>query len=185
LTFAFAQDQRIGFSHWISTGNEMDIHFSECLEFLIFDDKTEVIAIFIEGLRDGKEFLQAADRAIEAGKPLIALKVGKSEAGAKASLSHTGAMTGSDDVYDAVFKQKRIIRAHSIEELIDYTFVLSNSPFPRGRNVGIITITGGGAILLADRLEESGLRIPPLDGLTKEKMLRIIPPLDPRSTQLI
>jgi acetyltransferase len=176
LTFAVAQDQGIGFSYWISTGNEMDLGFSDCLEYLINDHKTKLIAIFIEGLRDGKKFLQVADKAIETGKPLVALKVGTSKAGTKASLSHTGAMTGSDDAYDAVFNQKRIIRTHSIEELIDYIFVLLNSPFPRGRNVGIITITGGGAILMADRLEECGLRIPPLEGLTKDRMLKVVPP---------
>lgn len=175
LTFRVAQDVGIGFSYWISTGNEMDIGFSECLEFLINDKNTELIPCFIEGLRNGEKFLKMADKAIAAGKALIAIKVGKSNAGAKASLSHTGAMAGSDNVYEAVFEQKRIIRAHSIEELIDYIFVLLKCQPPTGRNVGIITITGGGAILMADRFEELGLRVPSLKNRTKEKMSKIVP----------
>jgi acetyltransferase len=175
LTFPVAQQMGIGFSYWISTGNEMDIVFSDCLGYLIDDDRTKLIFCFIEGMKNGTKFLRIADKAVEAKKPIIVMKVGRSPVGAEASLSHTGAMTGLDDIYNAVFQQKRMVRAYSIEELLDYIFVMINCPPPKGKNVGILSITGGGAILMTDKFDEWGLKVPPLEGKTKDKMLEIIP----------
>lgn len=175
LTFPVAQEMGIGFSYWISTGNEMDIDFADCLDYLVSDNRTKLITCFIEGIQNGKKFLRIADKALKAKKPILVMKVGKSPTGAKASLTHTGAMVGSDDIYNAVFQQKRMIRIYSIEELLDSISVMINSPPPRGKNVGIISITGGGAILMADKFDEGGLKVLPLEGKTKDEMLKIIP----------
>jgi acetate---CoA ligase (ADP-forming) len=175
LYFSVAQKARTGFSYWIATGNEIDVSYSDCLQYLIEDERTKVIACFIEGLRDGKRFIEIATEGVEKGKKIIAIKIGKSNVGKKASLSHTGAMGGSDQVYTEAFRKSGVIRVDSIEEIIDSVFMFSRNLVPDGDKVGIITITGGGGILMADKCEELGLKVPPLKGKTKEEMLNIVP----------
>lgn len=175
LCFAVAQKMRTGFSYLITTGNEMDIDISDCLEYLINDERTKVIACFIEGLKDGEKFMKIARKGMEVKKPIVALKIGKSSVGRKASLSHTGKMTGSDESYTAAFKQVGIVRADSIGEIIDSMFMFTRCPLPGGNRIGIVTITGGGAILMVDKCEELGLEVPELMGKIKEQMLKIIP----------
>ena len=175
LCFAVAQKVRTGFSYLITMGNEMDIDISDCLEYLINDEKTKAITCFIEGLKDGQKFMKIARKGMQVKKPIVALKIGKSSVGRKASLSHTGKMTGSDESYDAAFKQVGIVRAGSIEETIDSMFMFTRCSLPGGNRIGIITITGGGAILMVDKCEELGLETPELMGSIKEQMLEIIP----------
>jgi acetate---CoA ligase (ADP-forming) len=175
LCFAVAQKMKIGFSYLMTTGNEMDIDISDCLEYLIKDEKTKVIACFIEGLKDGNKFMTMAKKSMEVKKPIVALKIGKSSVGRKASLSHTGKMTGSDEVYAAAFKKAGIVRADSIEETIDSMFLFTRCLLPSGNRIGIVTITGGGAILMVDKCEELGLEVPELTGKMKQQMLEIIP----------
>jgi len=175
LYFSVSQKAKTGFSYWIATGNEMDITYSDCLQYLIEDEKTKVIACFIEGLRDGKRFITVARKAIEAKKPIVVIKTGKSGVGKKASISHTGAMGGSDEVYDEAFKKAGVIRVDSTEEIIDSIFMFSRGLIPDGDRIGIITITGGGAILMADKCEDLGLKIPELKGKTKEEILHAVP----------
>ena len=158
LCFAVAQKMKIGFSYLITTGNEMDIDISDCLEYLIHDEKTKVIACFIEGLIDGNKFMTIAKKSMEAKKPIVALKIGKSSVGRKASLSHTGKMTGSDECYAAAFKKAGIIRTEGIEETIDSMFLFTRRPLPGGNRRAIVTITGGGAILMVDTCEKWALR---------------------------
>ena len=175
LCFAVAQKMRTGFTYLIATGNEMDIDISDCLEYLINDEKTKVIACVIEGLKDGEKFMEIAKKGMEVKKPIVALKIGKSSVGRKASLSHTGKMTGSDESYAAAFKQVGVVRADSIEEIIDSVFIFTRCSLPGGNRIGIVTGTGGGGILMADKCEELGLETPELTGKIKEQMLEIIP----------
>lgn len=176
LYFSVAQKIKTGFSYWISTGNEMDVNFSDCLEYLIEDQRTKVIACFVEGLREGEKFIDIAKKGVEFKKPIVMLKIGKSSVGGKASLSHTGAMAGSDEAYEAAMKQAGIIRVESIEEILDSMFMLTRCPLPKGNRIGMITITGGGAILMADQCEALGLKVPELVGDIKKEMLKIVPP---------
>jgi acetyltransferase len=175
IYFSVAQKMKIGFSFWIATGNEMDIDFCDCLEYLIDDERTQVVVCLIEGLRDGRKFMQIAKKGIEKQKPIIVFKIGRSKMGRKASLSHTGAMAGSDEVYEAAFKQAGMIRIENIEEVLDGMFTLSRCKLPSNRRVGIITTTGGGGILLADKCEELGFEVPELRDSEKEAVSAVIP----------
>jgi acyl-CoA synthetase (NDP forming) len=163
MTGAFltrAEGRKIGFSSIISTGNEMDLEAADYLEYFLEDSRTKVIAVFLEQFRNIPKFLRVADLAREKRKPIVILKIGRTEIGAKAAASHTGALTGSDAVYDAVFKQKGITRVYAQEDLIEVASLFSRSRPPRGKRVGIVTTTGGGAMHLADECAYLGMEFP-------------------------
>jgi len=164
------QDAGIGISHFISTGNEAVLESSDFIEYLLDDPCTSVIMALIEGIRDGAKLLRVADLAVKKGKPIVVMKVGRTEAGGKAASSHTGSMTGSDAVYEAVFRQKGIIRVEEIEDLYLTASVLAKCPRPRGNRVGIITTTGGGGVILTDKLVEMGMRLPELSPQTVKSL---------------
>lgn len=155
-----SEARRIGFSYIISTGNEMDLEVSDYMRFLIDDSHTNVIAIFLEGIRNVEKFCEVVDLANEMGKPILVLKVGKTEVGSKAAASHTGTFTGSDAVYDAVFKQKGVIRLETLEDLFEVSSLFSKYKPPRGDRIGMLTTTGGGATILADACGVLGLHFP-------------------------
>lgn len=169
------RDKDTGLSYIVSTGNQVDLGVSECIKYLVSDKKTKVIATFIEGLKDVNMFLDATDLALERGKPIIVLKVGKTRAGAAAAITHTGSLTGSDAVYDAVFKQKGIIRVEDIDELVDTAKVFSVfiDNLPKGDGLGIVSQSGGLASLTADLCEEMGLNLPELSGKTLKKLVEM------------
>jgi acetyl-CoA synthetase (ADP-forming) len=156
-------------SKYISTGNEADLHMEDFLEYLAEDDKTRVIATYVEGLRDGRRFFELAKR-ITPHKPVVVLKAGGSEGAAKAVMSHTGSLAGSDTVYTAAFKQSGVIRVDDDDELCDVVDALLNSPLPRGNRVGILSIGGGPAALTAEACEKEGLAISKLEPETIQKL---------------
>ncbi len=140
----------IGFSKLISTSNEVDLDVADFVDYLADDPTTSVIALYIEGLRDSEKFTRAARKARSAGKPVVVYKVGRSEAGAHAANSHTGALAGSDDLYSAYFKQLGVIRAETFADLLDIPFALASGRSMNGRRVAILTSTGGAGTLIAD-----------------------------------
>lgn len=156
-----AADRGIGFSHVISTGNEMDLGVGEFTRYLVEDENTDAIAIFLEALRDVACFREAAVEAIGARKPIVVLKVGRTEIGARAAASHTGALTGADAVYDAFFRQYGITRVETLEDLFEVPALLCKTKPPSGRNVGVITTTGGGATIVVEAAAQAGLKFPP------------------------
>jgi acyl-CoA synthetase (NDP forming) len=164
------QDQSIGISYFISTGNEAVLESSDFIEYLLNEPSTTVVMALIEGIRDGEKFLRVADLAVRKKKPIVVMKVGKTQSGGKAASSHTGSMTGSDRVYDAVFKQKGIVRVDEIEDLYLTASALAKCPMPGGNRVGIITTTGGGGVILTDKLVEKGMDIPELSPNTAAKL---------------
>jgi acetyltransferase len=156
-----AQDSRIGLSYFISSGNEADLEVSDYIKYLVLHDpNTKVIAAVIEGFKDGAKFIEAAELALTHQKPLIVLKIGETEVGQKAAASHTGSMTGSDAVIDAVFSQKGVIRVHHYDELFQTASLFSKGRIPQGGKVGILTSTGGGGIIMADYYTKLGLTVP-------------------------
>ena len=173
--FTLARQQNIGFSYFVATGNEADVDVADCIEFLATDSHTDVIACYIEGVKDGKKLIQALKLARENGKPVIALKVGRTEAGMKAAVSHTGSIVGSDDVFSTVFKQQGVYRATTIDEFLDVTYAASQLPSPLGDRVAVFTISGGVGILLADQLIENGFTLPETPDYVKEKLKAILP----------
>jgi acetyltransferase len=165
-------DKNVGLSYSISTGNQANLDLSECLRTVVEEERTRCIAMFVEGLKDVHLFLEATDIAAEKGKPIVALKVGMTAAGAAAAATHTGSLTGSPAVYKAVFRQKGVIAVTDIEELIDTAKAFSTfiDKLPKGDGVGIISQTGGGASLSADIASELGLNLPPLSEQTARQL---------------
>ncbi len=156
----------IGLSKLISTSNEVDLELADFIDWLIEDDATKVIVLYIESVRNSDKFRQAALRAAAAGKPIVAFKIGRSEAGAKAAISHTGALAGADKMYDALFKQVGIIRADNFDSLLDMPAALATGRKLRGNRVAILTSTGGAGTLVSDALGVSGFATPAPDAVT-------------------
>jgi acyl-CoA synthetase (NDP forming) len=165
----------VAFSKYISTGNEADLHMEDYLEYLAEDDDTKIIAAYIEGLRDGRRFLQVA-RKVTAKKPFIVVKVGGTAESAKAVMSHTGALAGEDAVYTAAFKQTGVIRVDDDDELGETLLALLDGPLPRSNRVGILSIGGGPGALTAEACEKEGLVIGKLEEATLKKLDKYLPP---------
>lgn len=167
----------LGVSHWASTGNEADLDFCDFLEYMVDDPNTQVIIGFLAGVKDGQKLIYELERAAQKKKPVVLLRVGASEAAKRAAYSHTGAIVGSSRAYEAVFRQKGVVIARDIDQLIDYSMALVNTPLPKGRKVGIITESGGGGVLLTERCSELKLDIPEILGPTSETLKKVVPSL--------
>ena len=175
--FNMAQESGVGFNFIASTGNEVDLHTLDFMEYILDEPSTTMVIAYIEGIKSGQQFERLADRAIELGKPICVLKVGRSAIGQKAAASHTGSLTGSDAVFEAFFKQKGIIRADDIEDLIDVASLMQRIPgVPKGKGLGIITTSGGAGILAADTAADLGLDIPEMPPATKAAIMEVVPP---------
>jgi len=150
----------LGMSKLISTSNEVDLEMADFIDYLVDDASTKVIALYIESIRNPQKFRAAALRARLAGKPIVAFKIGRSEAGAQAAISHTGALAGQDTMYDALFRQTGVIRAQRFSDLLDMPSALSTGRILRGRRVAILTSTGGAGTLVSDSLGVAGFETP-------------------------
>ncbi len=150
--------EKVGLSAVVSIGNKSDIDDADLLEFFKEDENTKAILIYMEGVKDGRKFMETA-RKVSKTKPIITIKAGRSERGAKAAASHTGSLAGADKIYDAVFKQSGVLRALTIGEAFDWARTLSNLPEPEGENLVILTNGGGIGVMATDAAEESGLHL--------------------------
>ena len=169
-----ANRERIGLSKVISVGNKIDVDDAEIIEYLNEDPDTKVIAMYIEGIKDGKKFMDAVRRC---KKPIVAIKSGRTKAGAAAAATHTGSLSGSDKIYESVFRQLRIHRARDTPELFDFATVLARQPPLKGKRIGIVTNGGGAGILLSDALEMEGLEVAEITEKTKERLRKVLPPI--------
>lgn len=160
----------IGLSKLVSTSNEADLELSDFIDVLAEDDATRVIALYIEAIRNPFRFREAVLRARRAGKPVVAFKIGRSEAGAQAAVSHTGALAGSDRMYDALFRQLGVIRARTFEDLLDIPAVLAAGRKLSGRRVAILTSTGGAGTIVSDSLGVAGFTTPAPDAETAAQL---------------
>jgi acyl-CoA synthetase (NDP forming) len=159
----------IGISKTCSYGNAIDVNESDLLRYLKQDENTRVIGMYIEGVRDGRRFYETL-RDVNKVKPVIISKVGKSEAGAKASKSHTGSLAGSLRSFKAMFKQTGVTTANDLEELLDVCYCFATQPLPKGNSVGIITNSGGHGVLAADALETNELSLAKFSNKTLEEL---------------
>lgn len=164
----------LGFSAAVSVGNQADLDLLDCLEYLAEDPNTKVIALYVEGLKRGREFMEAA-RRISPKKPIVAYYVGGSETGRKAGFSHTGALAGPDKVYDGLFRQAGIVRAASVEELFNFAWVLGSCPPMAGRDMLVLTHSGGPGAALADALGRAGLRLSELSAQSLARLEGLVP----------
>jgi acyl-CoA synthetase (NDP forming) len=172
--FGYLNRFGLGFSSGISVGNEANVDIVDCLEYLAACPNTKVIALYIESIRRGRAFIELA-RSIVPSKPIVAFYAGGSEAGKRASFSHTGAMAGPDSLYDGVFRQCGIVRANSIPELFDFCWVLGSCFRPQDNRVVIQTHSGGPGAAAADAGSRNGLKLPQLSGNTLEKLAALVP----------
>lgn len=163
----------LGFSKLVATGNEADLDVAGVLDHLVDDPATHVIALYLEGLRRPQAFRDAATRAARAGKPIIAFKVGRSEAGVRAAMSHTGALAGTDAAYDALFRQYGIIRAERFSDLLDLPLALGCGRRLKGRRLAVVTSTGGAAGLVADAAGLAGFATPAPETATVQRLAEL------------
>jgi acetyl coenzyme A synthetase (ADP forming)-like protein len=163
----WAEREGIGISKCINLGNKIDVDEVDLIKYLEEDDDTKVITLYVEGLRDGRAFM---DAALQVGrtKPIVLLKGGKTDAGMKAVLSHTASLAGNYEIFKAAMRQAGVITANSLEELYDFAKAFSLLRLPHGRGVLIIESTGGAGILAVDQCDRLGLLLPKLD----EKVVR-------------
>ena len=173
---AFARGHGIGVNLLVSMGNEAMVTTADVIEYLIEDPATGVIALFLEEIRQPGRFAALARRALDAGKPVVALKVGRSAAGRRVALAHTGAVAGDDAVVDAALRQFGVIRAGSIEELLVTAGLLGSALPLRGRRMGVVTASGGACDIIADRAHQEGLELPDFGPGTAEALARVLPP---------
>ncbi|MES2537123.1 MAG: acetate--CoA ligase family protein [Pseudomonadota bacterium] len=162
LVYLFRQ-RNVGLNYWITTGNETDVDVAECMLWLAQSPKVKVIVAYAEAIRDGATFIHALETARRNGKAVVMIKVGRSNAGGLAAASHTGALVGRDDVYDAVMRQYGVYRADSIQQLVDTACACAHGIFPADRSLGIITLSGGLGIQAADAAERYQLDVRPLN----------------------
>jgi len=163
-----------GLSKSLSIGNEADIDIVDCLEYYSKDKYTEIIGLYIEELKRGKKFIELA-KQLSPLKPIIAIYVGGSEAGNRALQSHTGSLAGDSKIFDAVFKEAGIIRTDYVQEFLDIAMILSNSPLPRGKRLGIITNSGGPGAMVANNAEKHGLIIPEFSENLQGELKSVLP----------
>jgi len=165
----YAGVRGVGFSKIISLGNAIGVSFPEYIEYLKDDPKTKAIMIYLEGIKDGNRLVQVA-RETAKDKPVIALKVGQSKAGARAAASHTGSLAGDALIVDAAFRQAGIVRVSNVDELFDMAYALSSCPIPRGKRVAILSEGGGDNSIAADNAEIHGMEVPVLSRETQERI---------------
>jgi len=165
----------IALSYVVSAGNEADLGAGAFFDYMVRDAFTDVILLFLEGIRDTETFLAAAERAAESGKPVIVVKVGRSGAGGRAAASHTASMAGWSAAYDAVFAKYGFIVSNDLDEAVTIAAVLTASPLPEGDRVAVVTVSGGGGIWGADVVSSQGLQVPELSPRTQAAIRGMIP----------
>ncbi len=170
----WAAKEGIGFSNLISLGNMADMDETDFMELLVQDPVSKVLLIYVEGIVEGSKFLKVSPE-VSRKKPVVILKSGVSDAGARAAASHTGSIAGSRIAYDVAFKKCGILRAHSIEELFDLGIAFSSQPIPKGRNVAIVTNAGGPSIVAADACSQHDLEMAWLSPETVNSLRKVLP----------
>ena len=168
--------KRIGVSKFASIGNASDVGFVEILDYLREDTKTSVIAVYVEGVDDGRSVFESLKQAAEK-KPVVVLKGGRSEAGGKATQSHTGSLAGSSRIFDGMIKQAGCITAPTFDSLLEICKLFEYQPLPKGRNIGIISNTGGAGVLATDAASELDLKIPQFQETTRKELRQILSPM--------
>jgi acetyl coenzyme A synthetase (ADP forming)-like protein len=170
----WAENEEIGISKCVALGNRIDINECDLIDYFADDPNTKVIALYIEGVADGRRFVEACSR-VSKKKPIVILRGGRTPSGRKAMLSHTKSLAGKDQVFDAVCRKTGLMRVSSLEELFDAVKAFSLLPLPKTSSALIVTSTGGSAILASDTFERLGVKLPEPDEMSKEKLRGRLP----------
>jgi acetyltransferase len=171
---ALARDRGIGLRYVVSSGNEDDLTTADFVEYMVADRGVTAIACVLEGVRDGADFRRAIEIALAADKPIVVLKIGRTDVGARAARSHTAALTGRDDVFEAMVRQYGLARADDWDQLLELADVLGRGQRPRGRGIGVVSHSGGIGGLVADHCAAAGLTVPPLGAGAREAIATIL-----------
>jgi acetyltransferase len=175
MMYADATEAGVGFTSFTSVGNEADLEFSDFVGYLLDDPHTEIIGGYLEGAKDGAKLRRVSERALELGKPILIMKVGRTGAGARAASSHTGSLAGDDEVYDAFFRQMGIIRIEDLSELTSFAILHRSGRSFEGKRVAILSSSGGRGVMLADKCEGLGLAVPEITGATRARLEEHLP----------
>ena len=170
-----ASERGIGFTYAVSSGNETSLDLVDYLSFLVDDDATKLIALMVEGIRRPREFMTVAAQALAKNKPVLVIKLGRSEMGKRQAISHTGALAGSDEVFEAVCKRLGIVRVPTLEDLTETTLAFMPGRIPRGSRAAIVVNSGGMKGLLCDHTEELNTDLAPLSEATRQAVRPLIP----------
>lgn len=176
ILMGLANSARFGFRYLISSGNEAVLDSSDYIGYLVDDPGTKVIIAFLEGIRNSQKFITAAKAAMKVGKPILVIKVGKSETAQRTVQAHTGSLAGSDNILTEVFKKYGVVRLDSLDELLEATELFLNSPLPKTEGVGLLSLSGGQIGLMADLAQNLGLEFPSFTEEGKKTLLNILPP---------
>ncbi len=175
VAYAEARQRHLGVRLWATTGNEADVNVADCLNYYVEDPETKVILMYFEASRDGAKLMAGLAAAKKARKPVVAIKVGSSDVGAEAALSHTNSLVGSDSVVDTVLKKYNAYRAYSMDEFFDIGYAFTSGLFPAGNRIGLVTISGGAGILMSDHAVKLGLDVARLSAAAQDKVMEVIP----------
>jgi acyl-CoA synthetase (NDP forming) len=171
----------LGIRYWLTTGNEADVHVAEVIKLLAEHDDVHTIMAYAESIKDGPMLVEALEVARANRTPVIFMKVGRSEVGAQAASSHTASLAGEDAVYDAVLRQHGAWRVQSTEEMLDIAYACRPRIYPVGKRLGLVTISGGAGVLMADAAEEYGLDVAPMPEDAQAELKQILPFAAPRN----
>lgn len=170
-----ALDRGIGISRFATTGNEADVTIADLIDHMAGDPQVGVIGCYSEGIADGRAFLSAVERARVAGKPVVMMKVGRSAEGSKAAQSHTASLAGDDAVFDAIAQDAGVARVTTTAEFVDLLYTLSRRPPVSGNRLGIVTVSGGAGVLMADAACDHGFVLPPMPDDAQAALMAAIP----------
>jgi len=173
--YAVAAGRGLGVSHVITTGNECDVTVAECIDWAAENDGIKVIAAYSEGTKDGPALIRSLEKARANGKPVIFMKVGRTREGAAAAASHTASLAGADQIYDAVFRQYGVFRADTTEEMIDAAYACTAGIYPKSRRIGLVTISGGVGVQMADYANRKGLDVAPMPADAQKRLKEKLP----------
>jgi len=179
--FALARARGLGVRYWITTGNESDVEIGECIAWAAMAEDVDLIVAYAEGARDRDALLHGFALARDRGKPVIFMKVGRSAVGAAAVRSHTAALAGTDAVYAAAFRQYGVYRARSTEDMLDAAYACTAGIYPKGRRIGLVTISGGVGVQMADDAIDLGLDVAPMPEPAQAKLREMLPYAAPRN----
>ena len=175
VAYAEARQRHLGVRLWATTGNESDVSVADCLNFYVEDPGTKVILMYFEASRDGAKLMAGLEAAKQARKPVVVMKVGSSDVGAEAAISHTDSLAGSDRVVDTVLDKFNAYRAYTMDEFFDVGYAFTSGLFPAGNRVGLVTISGGVGILMSDHAAKLGLDVARLSAAAQAKIKEVIP----------
>lgn len=176
-----ARKRGLGMTYWVTTGNEADVHTAEIIRLMAEQDDVETICAYAESIKDGDVLCEALETARAARKPVIFMKVGRSAVGAEAASSHTASLAGEDRIYDAVLRQCGAWRARTTDEMLDVALACRPRIFPAGRRIGLVTISGGAGVLMADAAADHGLEVAPMPADAQASLKELVPFASPRN----